>query len=51
MTEPDSRVAAALERLDALAERPPAEHVDIYEDVHRALQESLAEAAGDRPQP
>jgi hypothetical protein len=46
----DPKVAAALERLEGLAARPPAEHVEVYEDVHRVLQESLAEAQGDRPE-
>ncbi len=40
----DPRVAAAVERLDTLGELPVAEHVEVYEDVHRVLQESLAEA-------
>lgn len=46
----DPRIAAAIERLDSLAERPPAEHVEIYEEVHAVLQESLAEAQGDQEQ-
>jgi hypothetical protein len=45
----DPRISAALERLEGLAERPPAEHVEVYEEVHRVLQESLAEAQGDGP--
>jgi hypothetical protein len=43
-TVADPRIADAIERLERLAERPPAEHVEVYEDVHRVLQESLAEA-------
>ncbi len=43
----DPRVAAAVERLDTLGERPPAEHVEVYEDVHRVLQDALADAARD----
>jgi hypothetical protein len=49
---PDPRVAAAVRRLDELSDLAPAEHVDVYESVHRSLQESLAEAAEeheDRP--
>jgi hypothetical protein len=41
----DPRVAAAVARLDGLADLPPVEHVEVYEDVHRVLQESLADAA------
>jgi hypothetical protein len=49
--EPDSadpRVAAAVARLDELGDNPPADHVEVYEDVHRVLQDALADAA--RPQ-
>jgi hypothetical protein len=44
----DPRVAGAVERLDELTDLPPAEHVEVYESVHRVLQESLAEAQADR---
>ena len=40
-------VATAVARLDSLADLPPAEHVEVYEDVHRVLQEALADAAHD----
>jgi hypothetical protein len=40
-------VATAVARLDSLVDLPPAEHVDVYEDVHRVLQDALAEAAHD----
>jgi hypothetical protein len=40
-------VATAVARLDSLAELPPAEHVEVYEDVHRVLQDALADAAHD----
>jgi hypothetical protein len=43
----DPRVAAAVERLDGLGDVPVAEHVEVYEDVHQVLQESLAEAQDD----
>ena len=46
----DARVEAALRRAADLATTPPAEHVEIYEDVHRTLQEVLTEAgSGDAP--
>ncbi len=40
------RVDAALARLAELDGRPAAEHVEIYEDVHRRLQEALADPDG-----
>ncbi|HEX6935356.1 MAG TPA: hypothetical protein VF227_02445 [Actinomycetes bacterium] len=46
----DPRIAEALERLEGLADKPPAEPVEVYEDVHRVLQETLAEAQRDRDQ-
>ncbi len=50
--EHDPRIAAAVARLESLAERPPAEHVDVYDEVHSVLQEALADAQGDqRPPP
>ncbi len=45
-TAQDARVDAALQRADELAGTSPAEHVEIYEDVHRNLQEVLADASG-----
>lgn len=42
----NARVDAALSRLDDLSERPAADHVEIYEDVHRRLQEALADPDG-----
>ena len=42
----DPRVDAALRRASELAATSPAEHVEIYEDVHRSLQEVLADASG-----
>ena len=47
----DGPVAAAVSRLDTLGELPPAEHVEVYEDVHRVLQDALADAAEDREAP
>ena len=39
-------VDEALARLQALPERPVSEHVSIYEDVHRLLQDALADVDG-----
>jgi hypothetical protein len=33
----------ALRRLDELADRPVAEHVGVYDDAHRQLQDALAD--------
>ena len=32
----------ATERLDSLADRPVTEHVAVFDEVHRALQDALA---------
>lgn len=48
----DLAVATAVARLDGLAERPPEEHVEVYDEVHGVLQRSLAEAQTEnRPPP
>jgi hypothetical protein len=39
----DPRVDEALEELAGTAGRPPAEHVAVYEEVHRRLQDTLAD--------
>lgn len=39
----DPRVDEALEELAGIAGRPPAEHVAVYEQVHRRLQDTLAD--------
>jgi len=44
----DPRIAAAVDRLDSLAERPPADHVEVYDEVHAVLQSALTEAQGDQ---
>lgn len=40
-TTGDERVDAALQRLDELGEAPLTAHPEIFEDVHRRLQEAL----------
>jgi hypothetical protein len=45
----DPRVDAAMQRTAELAGTSPTEHVEIYEDVHRSLQEVLADASGQQP--
>ncbi|MFI5038800.1 MAG: hypothetical protein ACHQCG_02560 [Solirubrobacterales bacterium] len=39
----DSPVTRAIASLDGLAERPLAEHPDVYQQVHEALQGALAD--------
>ena len=41
----DTRVSSAVLRLGELEGLPPAEHVAIYDGVHGALQDALADAA------
>ena len=41
MTEP-AAVATALSRLDGLEDRPVGEHVEVFDEVHRLLQDALA---------
>ncbi|TDC06458.1 hypothetical protein [Actinomadura bangladeshensis] len=45
----DPRVDAAVAPLAGLGGRPVQEHVEIFEDVHRRLQELLASAGQDEP--
>jgi hypothetical protein len=40
----DARVDAATARLDEVAELPTSDHVSVYDDVHRRLQDALADA-------
>lgn len=42
-TTGDSRVDEALTRLTELADKPVHEHAVIVEDIHRSLQDALAE--------
>ncbi len=42
----DARVDSAVELLGSIRELPLAEHQAIYEDVHRRLQQALADATG-----
>ena len=39
---PEAVVDAALQELHALDELPVGEHVEVFDRVHRALQDSLA---------
>lgn len=41
----DPRVDAAVRRLTDLSERPVAEHVEVFEDVHAQLRAALEDAA------
>lgn len=45
--DPAAAVAAAMAALDDLADRPPAEHVEAFERVHRVLGEALAAGGAD----
>jgi hypothetical protein len=38
----DSKVDAATERLKELSDLPVSQHADVFEDVHRRLQETLS---------
>ena len=38
---PDERVEAGLSLLDGIDELPVAEHVEVFDAVHRALQDAL----------
>lgn len=44
--DPQERVRRALVPLDGLVERPLAEHVELFEDLHAALTEALAGPTG-----
>lgn len=39
----EGRVDAALDRIHELDELPTSEHVAVFEDIHRRLQEALAD--------
>ncbi|MEU8342479.1 hypothetical protein SAMN05443665_105810 [Actinomadura meyerae] len=47
----DPRVDAAVAPLGGLGALPVAEHVRVFEDVHRRLQDLLASADQDEPAP
>jgi hypothetical protein len=40
----EARVDAATARLDEVADLPTSDHVALYDDVHRRLQDALADA-------
>ena len=42
MSEVPPGVSAALQRLEALDDAPVSEHVEVFADVHRLLQDALA---------
>ena len=42
MSDTPPAVAAALTRLEALEGAPVGEHVEVFDDVHRLLQDALA---------
>jgi len=44
----DPRVDEAIAGLAGISGRPPAEHVAVYEEVHRRLQDTLADRDDDR---
>ena len=44
--DPRQRVRAAVARLDLLADRPPAEHVAVFEELHAALGDALTAPDG-----
>jgi hypothetical protein len=44
--DPHQRVQDALAQLDGLPERPLAEHVAVFEDLHAALGDALAGPSG-----
>ncbi|MCO1660767.1 hypothetical protein [Pseudonocardia humida] len=44
--DPRQTVERAVAALDGLADRPLAEHVEVFERVHAALGEALASPAG-----
>lgn len=49
--DPRHDVERAMAALDGLADRPLAEHVEVFERVHAALGEALAAPADGPPQP
>lgn len=49
--DPHRDVERAMAALDGLADRPLAEHVEVFERVHAALGEALAAPADGPPQP
>lgn len=44
----DPRVDAAVARTDGLDERPVEEHVEVFDDVHRSLRDTLDDPEADR---
>jgi hypothetical protein len=46
LVDPQQRVQRALAPLDGLDERPLAEHVAVFEELHTALGDALAGPSG-----
>jgi hypothetical protein len=46
LLDPQERVHRALAPLDGLGERPLAEHVEVFEELHTALSDALAAPTG-----
>jgi hypothetical protein len=47
--DPAPLLDAAVAELDGLADRPPAEHVAVFERIHAALGDALAAGEAARP--
>ena len=41
----DSRIDAALDRMRDVAELPTVEHVEVFDEVHRRMQDLLADSS------
>ena len=41
----DSRIDAALDRMRDVADLPTSEHVEVFDEVHRRMQELLADSS------
>lgn len=46
----DARVDAAVERLAELRERPVADHVQVFDDIHARFRDALEDAAVEPPE-
>jgi hypothetical protein len=41
----DAQIDAALDRMRDVSERPTAEHVEVFEEVHRRMQDLLVDSS------